>query len=607
MKCLMKYPWVKLPRDRVPDDKGIMGSWMRLAARAAFRKGEGHYCGHSNPVEPGMWVGGIVGLKAILGIKRRNAALEALRKLEQLGFLSWSLDPSTKRLSYTLSDWLVRFSGAECPDGVVYTTEGYGFVCVSRDITQRLVDRNYIFEDADALLDLWCHTTVNDPGNAFSISAPAVQYGKYGVILTLETLGRRWGWEKTKVWRFFQAHGDVFTLRRLPGSLGCLIFNLGYPCDTEVLAPATEEISALLGELRLLGRAAQFDRTTMNRIIAWYSRHTGIVNRPKPRVALPNNIYRAYLSPLEAGSRYRYDCGGVNIGLPPGSPNIEPIRGPTGFASQGQRHTVPGARLLAVVSAILTIVSLKSGRIPSKTLSNLTKKLTAQIAHQNRVSLPQFGSQRRTYSVENLQSENEKALLAQADMILRLLTKRGLLPDTSISDEARRESLRKRQKDSYHNTELLLKNYRNIAWMAECFPEAVAEELEQPFTNVDSLLNGMEIASTFGDRKLEYRTAAMTHTRLLLDRINDALTVLKKKPENGQKLYDLLYLTYISPMKLLHQELLYRLDLSTRQYYRFKREAMMVVSLRLWSASDPIVDLLLDLLQALQPKSEKDP
>ena len=129
MKCLMKYPWVKLPRNRIPAGKGLMGAWMRLAARAAFRKGEGRYCGYNNPVEPGMWVGGIVGLKAILGVRRRDAALDVLRKLEALGFLSWSLDPSTKKLRYTLSDWLVRFSGAECPDGAVYTTESFGFVC----------------------------------------------------------------------------------------------------------------------------------------------------------------------------------------------------------------------------------------------------------------------------------------------------------------------------------------------------------------------------------------------------------------------------------------------------------------------------------------------
>ena len=129
MKCLLKYPWVKLPWNKVPGSKGLMGAWMRLAASAAFRKGVGRYCGYNNPVEPGMWVGGIVGLKAILGIRRRDAALDALQCLAELGFISWSLDPSTKKLTYALSDWLVRFSGAECSDGAAYTTEGYGFVC----------------------------------------------------------------------------------------------------------------------------------------------------------------------------------------------------------------------------------------------------------------------------------------------------------------------------------------------------------------------------------------------------------------------------------------------------------------------------------------------
>ena len=63
----MKYKWVKLPRALVPAGKGVMGAWARLAARAAFRKGEASYCGHINAVTPGMWAGGVVGLKSILG------------------------------------------------------------------------------------------------------------------------------------------------------------------------------------------------------------------------------------------------------------------------------------------------------------------------------------------------------------------------------------------------------------------------------------------------------------------------------------------------------------------------------------------------------------
>lgn len=80
--------------------------------------------------------------------------------------------------------------------------------------------------------------------------APAIQYGKYGAILTLETLGQRWGWEKTKVWRFMKKHGDVFALYRLSSSYVCLIFNKLYPCDIEVSLPTQEEINDVISTIK---------------------------------------------------------------------------------------------------------------------------------------------------------------------------------------------------------------------------------------------------------------------------------------------------------------------------------------------------------------------
>ena len=108
LKCLMKYEWVKLRRDTLPAGKGIMGAWAKLAARAAFRKGHASYCGHKNAVSPGMWSGGIVGLKSILGIRSRTQALEILDKLSALGYLKYTLDSKTKKLTYQLTDWVVK-------------------------------------------------------------------------------------------------------------------------------------------------------------------------------------------------------------------------------------------------------------------------------------------------------------------------------------------------------------------------------------------------------------------------------------------------------------------------------------------------------------------
>ena len=81
MKCLSKYKWVKLYRAALPQGKGVMGYWARLAGRAAFRHGNAQYCGHTNTVTPGMWSGGIVGLKSILGVKRSSQALQIMNEL----------------------------------------------------------------------------------------------------------------------------------------------------------------------------------------------------------------------------------------------------------------------------------------------------------------------------------------------------------------------------------------------------------------------------------------------------------------------------------------------------------------------------------------------
>ena len=93
MKCLRKYKWVKLPRMHLPGGKGLMGYWAKLASRAAFRKGNAVYCGHINPVTAGMWSGGVVGLKSILGVKKRVKALWIINQLQDLGYISYSLDP----------------------------------------------------------------------------------------------------------------------------------------------------------------------------------------------------------------------------------------------------------------------------------------------------------------------------------------------------------------------------------------------------------------------------------------------------------------------------------------------------------------------------------
>ena len=350
MKCLLKYQWVKLPRDLIPQGKGIMGYWSRVASRAAFRSGQAKYCGYTNEVTVGSWAGGVVGLKSILGHKSRIKALETMDTLSSLGYLTYDLDAQTKKLTYQISDFVVKCSGEPCMDGVVYTTDGYGFLCLPRNITERLVEQNYVFEDADAWLDLWCHTVYEDPRNVFTYMAPIVQFGQYGAALTLENLGRRWNWEKTKVWRFLQRHGDAFTLHKLPGSFGCLIFNTLYPTSTDFTVPTQAEITRILDEIRIYGEKTHLsgtDNYRVNRLINWYSckLHAEEVSALPPevdrsRVAVSAPIIRAYISQCWNCKNYLYDCRMKDRGNSVHPADHQTIRGPC--QGYGPRFTSEG-------------------------------------------------------------------------------------------------------------------------------------------------------------------------------------------------------------------------------------------------------------------------
>ena len=167
--------------------------------------------------------------------------------------------------------------------------------------------------------------------------------------------------------------------------------------------------------------------------------------------------------------------------------------------------------------------------------------------------------------------QQEKRIQAQSDAFITLLTKRGILGDSQIDDAQKRAARQEKTKNCYHNTLMLLQHYRTLVWMLECFPETI-----------------------------ESRMQGMQKSRLLMDRLNEALTVLRKKPDNGERLYNLIYTTYIAPEALNHQEVLYRLNLSSRNFYRYRQQAISILSIRLWATAAPDVDFWLEMLTLLE-------
>lgn len=177
-------------------------------------------------------------------------------------------------------------------------------------------------------------------------------------------------------------------------------------------------------------------------------------------------------------------------------------------------------------------------------------------------------SKNENNSGKSLYEQQENKLSQQSAAFIDLLTKRGILGDPTIDDDRVRQAKKDRKKSMYHNTFLLLQHYRTILWTLECFPSDVAEELDHPLRDLDTLLDRIDVELGMNNRKLESRMESIRRSRLLVDRLNEAVSILKSKPANGRKMYDIIYMTFLGPDKLTHEELLYRLDISARHYYR---------------------------------------
>lgn len=200
----------------------------------------------------------------------------------------------------------------------------------------------------------------------------------------------------------------------------------------------------------------------------------------------------------------------------------------------------------------------------------------------------------------SLYEQQENKILQQSDAFISLLTKRGILGDHEIDNARVRNAQQKRRRTAFHNTQVLLQHYRSFKWILEMMPETIAEELDKPFEGIDMLLDHVDTELALGNKKLAGRLEGVEKSRLLIDKLEMALTVLKQKPGNGERLYELIYLTYLGSERYYHTELLEMLKMSSRTYYRLRQQAITILSIRLWAAPIAEVDMWFDILTLME-------
>lgn len=283
--CPINYKWVRVPRSLMPDNsKGLMKDYFKIAFASAYKDGIVKYCGYENTVKANQWVGGVAGLKRMLNRRTRDITLDALFLLQEYNFVSTFFERGGK-ITIDFFD-LVNLQNCSLKERVQKETEEYislhrddlsqseienlqryalefnekcyvndnsGFICVPRNLTQRLVDIGYVFDDADAFYDLYLHTVYNYGYNPFSEKCPVVMYDENTSVITLDVLGQRWGWSKTKVSRFFKKFDAYFSLVKLQSSYGCVVFNKVFQTDTEFTVPTQQDCFDIVNHFKSCG------------------------------------------------------------------------------------------------------------------------------------------------------------------------------------------------------------------------------------------------------------------------------------------------------------------------------------------------------------------
>lgn len=156
----------------------------------------------------------------------------------------------------------------------------------------------------------------------------------------------------------------------------------------------------------------------------------------------------------------------------------------------------------------------------------------------------------------------------------------------------------------YHNTEKLLKKYRDIVWSIEVATLQAEKDFESEMEySISKFLNMPYTAiEDLKEAKIERRIKALARNKKMVDLIDKSVDVLKNKQVDGELFYWIIYYTYMSNEKCTSIEIadkiatkLYHISMKT--YFAKKKQAISYLSNILWGFTTkdclPIISELL--------------
>ena len=148
-----------------------------------------------------------------------------------------------------------------------------------------------------------------------------------------------------------------------------------------------------------------------------------------------------------------------------------------------------------------------------------------------------------------------------------------------------------REEYLYHNTEVLLKKYRDVVWSIEVatIQAEISFELEMDCKLEEFLEMSYAAGADLSGTNIQEQMRTMERNKKMLKMIETAMDILKRKQTGGEVYYWILYYTYIAEKPCRRVDDIIKLvevsveeTISWKRYYKLKKEAIEILSTILW-------------------------
>lgn len=147
-----------------------------------------------------------------------------------------------------------------------------------------------------------------------------------------------------------------------------------------------------------------------------------------------------------------------------------------------------------------------------------------------------------------------------------------------------------REEYLYHNTEMLLKKYRDVVWSIEvsAMQAQISFELEMDCRLDEFLEMSYAAGADLSGTQIQEQMRTLERNKKMLKIIESAVNLLRKKQADGEEYYWILYYTYLSDKPCKKVEDIIKLigqktqPMAWKTYFKKRKKAIEVLSTILW-------------------------